>query len=82
MLSGRRAFSGATAADVITAVLEKDPPALATAERPILPALERLVERCLEKDPAARFQSTRDLVFALEAVDVQPFFACQIRVDP
>ena len=31
-------------------------------------ALERVVRRCLEKDPEERFQSARDLAFALEAL--------------
>jgi hypothetical protein len=32
------------------------------------PALERVVRRCLEKDPEERFQSARDVAFALEAL--------------
>src|SRR5262249_53282853 len=35
------------------------------------PALARVIDRCLEKSPAARFQSTRDLTFALEALEAQ-----------
>jgi len=67
MLSGQRAFPGETPADSMTAILEKAPADLAQADRHVSPALSRLVDRCLEKTPAARFQSTRDLAFALEA---------------
>ena len=68
MLSGRRAFKGDTAADTMTAVLREDPPELTLAARSIPPALDRIVRHCLEKNPAERFQSTRDLVFSLEAL--------------
>jgi eukaryotic-like serine/threonine-protein kinase len=68
MLSGRRAFAGDTAADVMSGILREDPPELPVAERHIPPALARIVNRCLEKGPAARFQSARDLAFALEAL--------------
>jgi WD40 repeat protein len=57
-----------TAADIIGAILDKDPPDLPVAERHVPPALERLVDRCLEKSPSARFQSAGDLAFALEGL--------------
>jgi serine/threonine protein kinase len=68
MLSGERAFHGATTADTISAILEKDPPDLLLAERHIPPGLARIVDRCLEKSAAARFKSADDLAFALEGL--------------
>ncbi len=68
MLSGRRAFQGETPADTLTAILRQDPPELTEVRREIPPALEGITRRCLEKDPAERFQSARDVAFALEAV--------------
>jgi Tol biopolymer transport system component len=70
MLSGQRAFAGATAADTLSAILDKEPQDLPVAERRIPAGLARVVDRCLEKNPASRFQSTRDLTFALEALDI------------
>jgi hypothetical protein len=52
----------------MTAILKEDPPDLPDVERHIPLALARIVDRCLEKSPAARFQSTRDLAFALEGL--------------
>ena len=71
MLAGRRAFRGDTAMDTMSAILKEDPPDLAGTDRPIAPGLQRIVSRCLEKNPAARFQSTRDLAFALEGMSTQ-----------
>jgi serine/threonine protein kinase/Tol biopolymer transport system component len=68
MLSGQRAFRGETTLDTMTAVLNDDPPDLATAQRHIPVALTRIVDRCLKKNPAVRFQSASDLAFALEGV--------------
>ena len=68
MLSGRRAFQGATAADSMTAILSHDPPDLAGVVTDLPPALDRIVRHCLEKNPAERFQSTRDVAFALESL--------------
>jgi Tol biopolymer transport system component len=67
MLTGQRAFKGATGADTMMAVLREDPPPLSGVDRGVPPALERLVHHCLEKNPAERFQSARDLAFHLEA---------------
>src|ERR1051325_11417837 len=68
MLSGRRAFRGESTADTISAILREDPPDLSSTNRNINPALERVVNHCLEKNPEERFNSARDLAFAIEAL--------------
>src|SRR5271157_4819285 len=68
MLSGARAFRRDTAAETMTAVLKDDPPELSDPGRFVSPALDRIVRRCLEKSPDQRFQSARDLSFALSAL--------------
>jgi Tol biopolymer transport system component len=68
LLSGRPPFARPTPADTMAAVLSDDPPDLAALTVPPPPGLDRIVRRCLEKRPAMRFQSARDVAFALEAV--------------
>ncbi len=68
LLAGRRAFERQSAADTISAILKEDPAPLSGANLAVPPALERVVQRCLEKDPGERFQSARDLAFALDAL--------------
>jgi Tol biopolymer transport system component len=69
MLSGHRAFRGATPADVQSAILSAEPePIGEPIRRAVSPALERVLHRMLEKDPAARPQHARDLAFDLEMV--------------
>jgi eukaryotic-like serine/threonine-protein kinase len=66
MLSGRRAFRGASAVETMSAILKEDPPELSETNRNLPPALERIVSHCLEKNPEERFQSARDIAFDLE----------------
>jgi eukaryotic-like serine/threonine-protein kinase len=66
MLSGQRAFRGATAADTVSAILREEPPDLSVTNQNISPGLERVVRHCLEKNVERRFQSARDLAFDLE----------------
>ncbi len=66
MLSGQRAFRGGSVVETMSAILKEDPPELTGMQRHVPPALERVVRRCLEKSPEERFQSARDLGFALE----------------
>jgi eukaryotic-like serine/threonine-protein kinase len=68
MLCGLRAFRRDTAAESMTAVLREDPAEMSDAVHPVSPALDRIVRRCLEKSPDQRFQSARDLSFALSAL--------------
>lgn len=67
MLSGRRAFSGATYADLLSSILKEDPAPLPVSAKS-MPTLERVVRRCLEKNASERFQSARDLAFQLESM--------------
>ena len=65
LLSGKKAFKRDTASDTIAAVLKEDPPELTQSGRNISPALDHIVRHCLEKDPENRFQSAKDVAFAL-----------------
>src|SRR6202162_719125 len=68
MLSGQRAFRGASAADTMSAILKEHPPDLSVTNQSISPGLERIVRHCLEKNPEQRFHSAHDLAFDLEAL--------------
>jgi Tol biopolymer transport system component len=68
MLAGAPAFLKATRPETLLAILGEDPPDLAQARPGVPPPVCGLVRRCLEKDPAERFQSARDLAFALEGL--------------
>ena len=68
MFSGARAFQGKTAVETMSAILREDPPEMVTTTSGASPALERIVRRCVEKNRDERFQSARDLSFALDAV--------------
>jgi len=68
IMSGSRAFHGETEADTMTAVLREEP-AVAQMEEAAIPAgYQDVVRHCLEKDPGNRFQSAKDLVFALQTL--------------
>ncbi len=70
LLSGQRAFRRDTAALTYQAILSEDPPELHTSRGPLPAAVESLVAHCLEKRLEARFQSMRDIAFALQHLDV------------
>ena len=67
MVSGKRAFHGDTPADTMSAILKAEPSALSETQQNVSPGLARIVDHCLEKAAANRFQSARDVAFALEA---------------
>jgi Tol biopolymer transport system component len=72
MLTGSTPFQRASVVEAMGAVLREEPAPLAGvpdgAGQPVAPALARLVLRCLERQPEERFQSARDLAFALEVL--------------
>lgn len=68
MVSGHRAFPGDSAADVLSLILKESPKELSQSGVAVTPTMERIVFRCLEKEKLDRFQTARDLCFALEAI--------------
>ena len=61
MATGKKAFSAASQASLITAIMSAEPPAI-SAVQPMSPvALDRVVKTCLAKDPEDRWQSASDL---------------------
>src|SRR5262245_32298697 len=65
MTTGRRAFEGKSAASVMAAILEREPPAISSLQPLTPPLLDHIVKRCLAKDPDDRLQSAHDLHDAL-----------------
>ena len=68
MLTGKRAFHKATAADTMSAVLNEDPPSVSDLNPAIPSSLAQLVGRCLGKNPELRFQSISELLPTLDAL--------------
>jgi serine/threonine protein kinase/tetratricopeptide (TPR) repeat protein len=68
MVTGRRPFERATPTDTLAAILNDRPSPLSGSGRQAPPEIDRVIAHCLEKAPDARFQSARDLAFALRAV--------------
>ena len=68
MVTAKRAFTGATTASLMAAILRADAPSLAVL--PVLAprALDRLVRTCLAKDPDARFSTMHDVAVGLRGI--------------
>jgi serine/threonine-protein kinase len=67
MLTGHRPFLRDTTADTMAAILTEELPELAECGQKIPVDVNHIVRRCLEKNREERFQSARDLAFALHA---------------
>jgi TolB-like protein/thioredoxin-like negative regulator of GroEL len=68
LAAGRRPFSGATLADVSSAILRDAPQPLQILRADLPNDLHRIVGRCLEKDRERRFQTAKDVRNELELV--------------
>ena len=65
LFSGRRAFRKDTPGDTLAAIIRDEPAELTATGRNVSPSLDHIVRHCLEKDPGDRFQSAKDIAFAL-----------------
>jgi Tol biopolymer transport system component len=68
MTTGKRAFQRKTGVDTLAAILNDDPPPIASLNRDVPTPLRWIAERCLAKDPDGRYASTEDLARELATV--------------
>jgi serine/threonine protein kinase len=68
MAAGRAAFRRDTPAQVLAAVIEREPEPLSRWRGDVPSALEALVSRCLQKDPERRYKKTDELSVELAAL--------------
>ena len=67
MVAGRAPFAGGTTADMLVAILEKEPPPLKNSASNEVPAeLESITTKTLRKDPDERYQTSKELFVDLQ----------------
>jgi len=79
MVTGELPFSGATPADVIGRILEREPAPLSRFVDAPPDELQAIVSRALSKDAAARFQTMAELVAALKTLRQELAFAAKLE---
>src|ERR1051326_8441526 len=65
MVTGKRAFEGASRLSVASAILEKEPTPIGVLKPLSPPALDHTIRRCLMKQAEERWQTARDLASEL-----------------
>jgi eukaryotic-like serine/threonine-protein kinase len=68
MVTGQRAFRRRTAAETLAAILNEEPAEFPRSGAAVPQGLENLIGRCLQKNAQSRFQTARDLAFALKEI--------------
>jgi serine/threonine protein kinase len=71
MVAGRAPFEGATAGEVIAAILNQEPPPLERYSREVPAELERMVTKALQKDREKRYKTVEDLLIDLKSLKLE-----------
>lgn len=66
MLSGQKPFKRESGIETMHSILNEEPRDLRELQPNVSPLIDRLVRRCMEKQPENRFQTAKDLAFAME----------------
>jgi Tol biopolymer transport system component/tRNA A-37 threonylcarbamoyl transferase component Bud32 len=66
MATGRRAFSGSSAASLIAGIMHGQPQPASQVRPMTPPALDRVIKTCLAKDPDDRWQTAHDVKLQLQ----------------
>src|SRR5262249_19830846 len=65
LVTGHLPFESSSLADILTQILQRDPPPLATHRPDVPAAFEAIVRRCLQRDRNARAQDVGEIAAAL-----------------
>jgi eukaryotic-like serine/threonine-protein kinase len=68
MLTGSLPFAGSTQAELIQNIAFKEPPSISSINPTVSVEIERVVRKCLEKARENRYQSARELLTDLRAI--------------
>ena len=69
MATGRRAFTGNTLPETLSAILTAEPDPIDRVASGITPELQRIVSKCLAKDRTRRYQTLRDVATDLDRIE-------------
>jgi eukaryotic-like serine/threonine-protein kinase len=79
MLSGRAPFAGETAADIVGALIHKEPQPLSTLVSNTPAELQHIVSKALRKDRDERYQTVKSLLVDLKTLKQELDFAAKLE---
>jgi serine/threonine protein kinase/tetratricopeptide (TPR) repeat protein len=82
MVTGRAAFEGDTASDVIAEILKGEPPPTVELAPEVPPELERIICKALRKDRETRYQAVGDLLIDLQDLKKETEFQAKLQQSP
>ncbi len=82
MVTGHAPFSGDTPKEVMSSILEKEPPPLTRYIAHAPAELQQIISKALRKDPAQRYRSAHELLEALKGLRRKLEFKLQRAAAP
>jgi serine/threonine-protein kinase len=79
MLAGKAPFSGETAADIISVLLQKEPQPLSTLAHCVPAELQHIVSKALRKDRDERYQTVQSMLVDLKTLQQELDFAAKLE---
>ena len=79
MLAGHAPFAGETTADIISVLLQKEPPPLSTLAPEVPAELQHIVNKALRKDKNERYQTVKSLLIDLTTLKQELEFAVKLE---
>jgi serine/threonine protein kinase/TolB-like protein len=80
MVTGREAFAGQTASDVIAEILKTEPPAPVEFAPEVPHEVERIISKAIRKDRDNRYQTAKDLLIDLQDFKKEMEFQAKLQV--